>query len=123
MKTLKYMAILLVVSYGQSVLGFGDCGSLNLDGMSRSIPTSAMCQLEKNREQLKKYQDCVVRQQQKTAETWRQNQDRIVALRNAEMGKLAEQVKAHQAKFNYEKNEIELARPVHVHNIMQSIER
>jgi hypothetical protein len=123
MKILKYMAILLVVSYGQSTLGFGACGSVNLDGMSRSINTSSMCQLEKNREQLKKYQDCVVREQQKTAETWRHNQDRIIALRNAEMGKLAEQVKAHQAKFNYEKSEIDLAQPLRAKSIMQPIER
>jgi hypothetical protein len=123
MKILKYMAILLVVSYGQSTLGFGDCGSVNLDGMSRSINSSSMAQLEKNREQLKRYQDCVVRQQQKTAETWRLNQDKIVALRNAEIGKLGEQVKAHQAKFNHEKHEIELAKPLPVNSIMQPIER
>lgn len=124
MKILQYVLALLLVSCGQSMIaGYGK-QAVNLDAIKARIPKAPMCELVKNAHMLKNHQDWIIREQQKTAAIWRQNQDQILALEAEKVSKLKEELSAHQAQYLKEQSEIAgSTRPLDMPHAMTPLDR
>jgi hypothetical protein len=124
MKILQYVLALLLVSCGQSIIaGYGK-QAVNLDAIKTGIPKAPMCQLVKNAHMLKNHQDWIIREQQKTAAIWRQNQDQILALEAEKVSKLQEELNAQKSQYLKDQAEItDATKPLDMPHAMTPLER